>query len=79
MSEKPIKNVFITGEIVSLNGEIYTRLLSKEEAEMLKNAPARTQEELDATDKRMMERLKIEYPDFYKKIYGEKDEILFPI
>ena len=44
-------------------------MLSKEEEDMIKNAPARTQQELDARDKQMMERMKIEYPDFYKELY----------
>ena len=72
MKEKIIKNAFVTGNTVFIDGKPYTKMFTKEEVELLKNSPVRTQQELDAMDKRMDKAFRETNPELYKKTYGDK-------
>ncbi len=67
------KHAFVSGIVATINGKPYTRLLSKEEAELLKNAPIRTAKERADMDERMDKMFKETNPELYKRTYGEKN------
>ncbi len=73
MSEKIIKNTFVSGDMVSINGKTYTRMLSKSEIQERKKIQGFCKFTEKEIDERMEEHMRTEYPELYKRTYERKN------
>jgi hypothetical protein len=68
MKNKKIKHAFVSGVITRINGELYTKILSNEEKEALKNNNiALSKEKETLINNAIMEEMKENFPVLYQK------------
>ena len=65
-----IKSVFVSGEMVTINGKFYTRMYSDEELEDRKRNPA-TKISAKEMDRLMDETMKEMFPESHKELYPQ--------
>ena len=70
MNDKAIKSVFVSGEMVTINGKSYTRMYTEEDLEERKKNPATLSSK--EMDKLMEQTMKDMFPDLHRRQYPEQ-------